>query len=403
MSPKKLAQCGLRMGLAAFVVAGGTLPAQSDKSTIRGTVTDPSKAVVPGVEITLTEVETNVAVRTVLSDANGNFEMPDLKPGLYRLKADLAGFKSFLADAVRLDGVQTRRIDVTLEVGTTAETVTVEAGAAVITTDTGTIGGGIDKRQFADTPLIDVYPSPFAVLTTVPGIQGNGWDLVISGQQRTQYSQGMDGIENDRTGEQSNNMNFFEEVQVVTVNASAESSRIAAYSMTSKRGQSQFHGTVYYKHFNSGLNSRLFFDTRKTPFIQHEWQAEAGGPIWKDKTFFYASWMQQRIPLGFFKLASVPTLKMRQGDFTQFARTIIDPQTGQPFPGNVIPASRINTVSAKAQELYYPTPNLGTGDTLTNNYGWTHPFHYDFYQGDWPFVRLDHNISAKNSIYARWI
>ena len=403
MRARKLAHCWLRLGLAVFVMASGTLRAQSDKSTIRGTVTDPSRAVVPGVEITLTEVGTNVAVRTVLSDANGNFEMPDLKPGLYRLKADLAGFKSFLADAVRLDGVQTRRIDVTLEVGTTAETVTVEAGAAVITTDTGTIGGGIDKRQFADTPLIDVYPSPFAVLTTVPGIQGNGWDLVISGQQRTQYSQGMDGIENDRTGEQSNNMNFFEEVQVVTVNASAESSRIAAYSMTSKRGQSQFHGTVYYKYFNSGLNSRLFFDTRKTPFIQHEFQAEASGPIFKDKTFFYAAWMEQRIPLGFFKLASVPTLKMRQGDFSQFNKIIIDPLTGQQFPGNVIPASRINAVSQRAQDLYIPQPNLGTSDTLTNNYGWTHPFHYDFFQGDWPFVRIDHNLSSKNTIYARWI
>src|SRR5437016_10869963 len=201
MRARKLTHCWLRLGLGVFVMASGTLRAQSDKSAIRGTVTAPSKAVVPGVEITLTEVETNVTVRTVLSDANGNFEIPDLKPGLYRLKADLAGFKSFLADAVRLDGVQTRRIDVTLEVGTTAETVTVEAGAAVITTDTGTIGGGVDKRQFADTPLIDVYPSPFAVLTTVPGIQGNGWE-VISGQGRTQYSQAMDGMENDRTGEQ---------------------------------------------------------------------------------------------------------------------------------------------------------------------------------------------------------
>src|SRR5881296_150325 len=318
MFTKKFVYSCLRRGLVGFVLATGTLLAQSDKSTIRGTVTDPSKAIVPGVEISLTEVETNVVVRTVLSDANGNFEIPDLKPGLYRLKADLSGFKSFVADEVRLDGTQTRRIDVALEVGATTETVTVEAGAAVITTDTGTIGGGVDKRQFADTPLIDVYPSPFAVLTTVPGIQGNGWDMVISGQSRTQYSQAMDGMENDRTGEQSNNMNFFEEVQVVTVNASAENSRVAAYSMVSKRGQSQFHGTVYYKHFNSGLNSRLFFDARKTPFIQHEWQAEAGGPIWKDKTFFYAAWMEQRIPLGFFKLASVPTLKMRQGDFSQF-------------------------------------------------------------------------------------
>jgi hypothetical protein len=387
----------------AFVVATcATAFGQSDKSTIRGTVKDASGAVVPGAEIALTEVETNLSARTVLSDSNGNFEIPDLKPGLYRLKADLTGFKSFVAEAVRLDGTQTRRIDISLEIGTTTETVTVEAGAAVITTDTGTIGGGVDKRQFADTPLIDVYPSPFAVLTTVPGIQGNGWDMVISGQGRTQYSQGMDGMENDRTGEQSNNMNFFDEVQVVTVNASAENSRLAAYSMTSKRGQSQFHGTLYYKHFNSGLNARLALDPRKTPFIQHEFQAEGSGPIWKDRTFFYAAWMQQRIPLGFFKRASVPTLKMRDGDFSG-QRTINDPLTGQPFPNNRIPSSRINSLSLKAQDLYFPLPNSGTADTLTNNYGWTHPFHYDFYQGDWPFVRIDHNVSSKNTLYARWI
>ena len=390
-------------GLTAYLLAGGTLMAQSDKSTIRGTVTDPSKAIVPGAEISITEVATDVVARSVISDSNGNFEIPDLKPGLYRLKADLTGFKSFVADAVQLDGAQTRRLDITLEVGSTSETVTVEAGAAVITTDSGTIGGGVDKRQFADTPLIDVYPSPFAVLTTVPGIQGNGWDLVISGQGRGQYSQGMDGMENDRTGEQSNNMNFYEEVQVVTVNANAENSRVAAYNMTSKRGQSDFHGTLYYKHFNSGLNSKLYFDTRKTPFIQHEWQAEASGPIFKDKTFFYAAWMQQKIPLGFFKRASVPTLKMRQGDFTQYTRQIIDPLTGLAFPGNVIPSSRINSVASKAQQLYYPTPNIGGPDELSNNYGWTHPFHYDFYQGDWPFVRIDHNVSSKNTIYARWI
>src|SRR5437867_11425398 len=189
MLTRQLVRFGFTLSIVTLAPTGGTLLAQSDKSTIRGTVSDPSKAVVPGVEISLTEVATNVVVRTVLSDANGNFEIPDLKPGLYRLKADLSGFKSFVADEVRLDGTQTRRIDVALEVGATTETVTVEAGAAVITTDTGTIGGGVDKRQFADTPLIDVYPSPFAVLTTVPGIQGNGWDMVISGQGRTQYSQ----------------------------------------------------------------------------------------------------------------------------------------------------------------------------------------------------------------------
>lgn len=82
---------------------------------------------------------------------------------------------------------------------------------------------------------------------------------------------------------------------------------------------------------------------------------------------------------------------MRQGDFSQFARQIVDPLTGQPFEGNRIPASRINSVAAKAQELYYPLPNIGGENELTNNFGWTHPFHYDFYKGDWPFIRIDHN------------
>ena len=313
--------------LAFFLLAVATAWAQTDKSTIRGTVLDPSRAVVPNAVISLTEIATNAVVRELTSDANGNYEFPDLKPGVYRLKVDHPGFKSFLASDLRLDGQQTRRVDVNLEVGATTETVTVEAGAALITTDSGTISGQIDKRQFADTPLVDVYPSPLAVLTTVPGIQGSGWNILISGQRRQQQSIAMDGIENDRTGEQTNNMSFFEEVGVVTVNASADQARVTAYNMIGKRGASQFHGMVYYKHFNSALNARRFFDARKTPFIQHEWQGEVSGPILKDRTYFYGAWFLQRIPLGFFKQATVPTNLMRQGNFSQIARAVVDPLT----------------------------------------------------------------------------
>lgn len=377
--------------------------AQSALSTVRGTVTDPSEAVVPGVEIVLTEVATNVPARSVITGQNGEYEIPDLKPGIYRLKAELPGFKSFIADDITLEGGQTRRVDIRLQVGETSETVTVRAGTAVITTDSGAISTGFDKKQFADTPVIDVYPSPLGMLTTLPGIQGAGWEITVSGQNRSQLSQAMDGIDNDRTGEQTNNMNFFEEVTVVTVNNAADHSRVANYNMTSKRGDNEFHGTVYYKHFNSGLNARFFFEPRKTPFIQHEWQIEASGPIIKNKTFYYASWVGQRIPLGFFKRASVPTLKMRQGDFSQFTRAIVDPLTGQPFPGKTIPSNRMNSVATRAQELFIPQPNLGGPEEFTNNFGFTHPFHYDFYKGDWPFVRLDHNLTDKNSIYGRWI
>src|SRR5262245_7116288 len=158
--------------LAVMLVAAPGAFAQTSKATLRGTVTDPSGAIVPGAEITVTDVGTNVEARHSISDANGNFEFPELNPGTYRLKADMVGFRAFVADALLLDAAQIRRVDVVLQVGANSETVTVEAGAALITTESGTISGEIDKKRFADQPAIDVYPSPLALLTTVPGIQG---------------------------------------------------------------------------------------------------------------------------------------------------------------------------------------------------------------------------------------
>ncbi len=385
------------MMMGVMVVMG-----QTGLSVMRGTVNDQSGAVMPGAEISVTDLATNLKVRTIISDSNGNFEIPDLKPGNYRLRAEKIGFKPFIADDLLLESGQTRRVDITLQVGATTEEVTVKAGAEVITTDTGTIGGGFDKTKFQFTPLVDVYPSPFAMFSTLPGIQGNGWDLRVSGQGRTQYSQGFDGVDNDITGEQSNNFNFFQEATIVTVNATADSSRLGRYNMVSKRGTNDYHFMAYYKHFNSGLNSRYFFETQKTPFIQHEWQGEGGGPILKDKTYFYFSWMQQRIPLGFFNRASVPTLKMRAGDFSEFANSIIDPRTGLPFTGKQIPTARFSSVSSKLQELYIPTPNLTGSNPFVSNFGWVHPFHYDYFRADWPFLRIDHQVTANNQIFGRW-
>src|SRR5215475_2160159 len=376
------------IGLLLFV--SSLVMAQTGLSVLRGTVNDQSGAVLPGAEITVTELATGIKVRTVITDSNGGFEIPDLKPGGYRLRAEKGGFKPYVADDLLLDSGQTRRLDIALQVGGTSEVVTVKAGAEVITTDTGTIGGGFDKDKFQFTPLVDVYPSPFAMFSTLPGIQGNGWDLRVSGQGRTQYSQGFDGVDNDTTGEQSNNFNFFQEATIVTVNATADSSRVGRYNMVSKRGTNDYHFMAYYKHFNSALNSRYFFETKKTPFIQHEWQGEGGGPIIKDKTYFYFSWMQQRIPLGFFNLASVPTLKMRSGNFTEFANPIRDPRltglcqvtpatptTGVNyqeacFPGNLIPLARFSSVSSKLQDLYIQTPNITGSNPFVNNFGWVH-------------------------------
>jgi len=152
---------------------------------------------------------------------------------------------------------------------------------------------------------------------------------------------------------------------VTTVNATADSSRVVAYNLTSKRGENQFHGMVYYQHFNAGLNSIPHPQTKRTGYIQHDWQAELAGPIWKNHTFFYLSWYEQLIPLGSFNFATVPTQAMWNGDFSGFS-PIIDPQTGAQFPNNQIPADRISPVSAALQQ-YYPLPNIGDPGAFTSN------------------------------------
>lgn len=388
---------------ALLLITGIGSPAQVTLlSTVRGTVTDQSGAVLPGAEIKLVDRATNVLARTLQSGEDGNFEIPDLKSGNYQLTVTQRGFKTYVADDIRLEAGQIRRIQARLDIGDVAEEVTVRAGAAVITTDTASIADAIPSIKIKDSPLNNSYPKPWTFMVLLPGIQAQGGNAQVAGQPNTQVSHGFDGVENDRNGNQMNNVYFFEELRVGEVNAGADQSRVANYQLTSKRGSDQFHGSVLYRHFNSGLEARMFFDPRKTPFLQHEWQAEASGPIIRNKTFFYASWFAQRLPLGSYRIANVPSLAMRQGDFTQITAAIRDPLAGQPFPDKRVPASRISPVSQKVRDMFIPEPNLGAPGALTNNLGFAHDYPNDLYKGDWPFVRIDHNISSKNTLYGRW-
>ena len=395
-----------RLLLAFLLLSAAIAVAQTEKSTLRGTVTDQSGAIVPGAEIVVTDLVTDVEARRLLSDSNGNYEVPDLKPGTYRVKVDMPGFRSFVADSVKLDGGQIRRVDINLQVGTQSETVMVTAGAAVIATETGTISGELDHKRFLDRPLVDVYPSPLALMTTMPGIQGNGWNLVMSGiSDRNKQTWAMDGVANDTAGDQNDNPSFFETVQVTPVNGGADSARAANFNMISKRGSNTWHAAAYYKHESSALNAREYFSPYKTPYILHEGEAEVNGPIWKDRTWFFFAWFHQSIPLGYWVNASVPTAKMRTGDFSELlpGRVIKDPKTGQAFTGNVIPSTRFSDVSKKVMELYIPPPNQGAAGLQTLNYGWYFPYNSDLYKGDWPYIRADQRITDKNNFYFRWM
>src|ERR1035437_4234136 len=387
-------------GLLALLSSVAT--AQTGFSGLRGNITDESGAIASNAQVILTEPATGEKIRTAVSDAQGNFEFQNLKPGTYQVKCEMNGFKGLLAEDVLLDAGQIRRLDIRLSVGNVQETVEVHAGAALINTEGGSISGEGSEKKIVDTPLIDTYPSANALFVMLPGVQGNGWDLKISGQDSAQQSMQVDGVSNDRAGEQSNSSKFFDEATVATVNAPADSARVVAYNLTSKRGGKDFHGMVYYQHFNGGLDATPHPDSTRAPYIQHDWQAELSGPIWRNHTFFYASWYEQLIPLGSFNIATVPTQAMWNGDFSGFA-PITDPQTGNPFPNNKIPANRINPVSAAVQ-TYYRLPDIGDPTVFqANNLGWNHPYSSSNYRGDWPFFRVDHNLTSKNSFYARWL
>ncbi|MFB3825698.1 MAG: carboxypeptidase regulatory-like domain-containing protein [Bryobacteraceae bacterium] len=387
---------------AALLPAAPFLFAQATLSTVRGTVADQSGGVLPDAEITLTDTSTNVVARTLRSAEDGSFEIPDVRSGAYRLTVTRKGFKTFVADDVKLDAGQIRRVQVKLDVGDIAEQVTVTGGAAVITTDTATIADAIPNIKIKDSPLNNSYPKPWTFMILLPGVQQQAGNAQIAGQPNTQVSHGFDGVENDRQGNQMNNVYFFETLTVGSVNAGADQSRIANYQLTSKRGTDHFHGSLLYRHFNSGLEARMFFDPKKTPFLQHEWQVEAAGPVIRGKTFFYASWFAQRLPLGSYNIANVPSVPMRQGDFSQITAAIRDPLNGLPFPDKKIPAQRINSVSQKVRDMFIPAPNLGAPGALTNNLGFAHDHPDDLYRGDWPFLRVDHNLSDKNTLYGRF-
>jgi hypothetical protein len=394
-------------------LVGGALFAQTERATLRGTVNDPSGAVVSNATVVVTEVATNVEARRVTTDESGNYEVPDLRPTTYRVSVDVTGFKKFIADGVLLDAGQFRRLDVKLSVGSTSDAITVEAGAALIQTESGTINGLIDSsKRYADVPTVDVYPSPLAMLVTTPSIQGNGWNMVMAGiADRNKQTWALDGVANDTTADQNDNPNFFETVEVTTQNGGVDGARATNFNMVSKRGGNAFHGSTYWREENSAFNARGFFDPRKTPYILHEAEVEQGGHIIKDRTFFYFGWMYQNIPLGSYIQTSVPTAKMRGGDFSEFldlslvSKTTIvkDPYNNNaPFPDNKIPTTRFSSVSSTIMNKYYPLPNQ-SWNTFTNNYGWLHPYNQELYKGNWPFIRLDHKLTDKNSLYARFM
>ncbi|MEK7405493.1 MAG: carboxypeptidase regulatory-like domain-containing protein [Acidobacteriota bacterium] len=400
-----LSRCWL---LAALLVASGLAPAQLTVSTIRGSVSDPTGAAVVGAKIAVVNAQTSVE-RSVASNENGEYEIADLQRGTYKLTATQPGFKTFVADNVILETSQIRRVNVTFELGSVGSEVTVRADAAVIATDTSKLQGGLGAQRIEDIPIIGDARNPQMMLTTMPLVQSTGgiYGIQIAGQPAAQVQTALDGFATDGTSTQMSNVHVLEELVVVQGNNSAEFARVGYYNLASKGGGNRLHGRAAYWHQNTAMTARSFFDVQKPKNLFHTYIFEASGPIIKDKTFFYANWNGQRFPMSTYFLRDVPTERMRGGDFSQLlglARPVAvrDPLANAPFPGNRMPASRLNATSLKTQDRFLPAPNLGGPDELARNFGYLHPYPSDSWHYEYISGRVDHRVSTNNTVYARW-
>ncbi len=408
-----------RLSISILIVLAfaATALAQVDTAALVGTVHDASGAVVPNATVTVTEVNTNS--KTVLhTDDSGNYASPPLKVGTYNVVAEAGGFKSQTRTNLTLQVQDRVRIDFEMQVGAVTENVTVEAEQSVIQTETSSLGQVVNARQMVDLPLNGRNYLDLATLTSgvvrVEGTNGNaGGGFVANGTRGNLNNFLLDGIDNNSNDSGQSvlrtNVDAIQEFKVQTNAYSAEFGRSggAVINAVIKSGTNQVHGSAFEFLRNSSLDARDYFEDpaqKKASFKQNQFGGTIGGPILRDKLFFFGDYQGTRIRTPLSYVSSVPTVAQRTGDFSGPGNNVIyDPNTydavtgtRQPFADNKIPADRIVGLSQNYMNLY-PDPNQP--DKLRNNYVIS-PVDAD--RIDQMDGRLDYNVSTADQVFGRF-
>ena len=439
--------------LAALLALGAALPvaAQVTTGTIVGTVSDAS-GVVPGATITVREVNKGTT-NSYVTDATGNYTASFLVPGTYAVEVNVQGFKKSIREGIILQVNQRARVDITLEVGRIEETTTVVSSAPLVRADSSEVGTVIEERAIKELPLNGRNFATLVYLTPgiTPGQAGENLSGASTfnprgasnfnalGHQANANAWLIDGIDNNEysfnTVIISPSVEQVREFKVLTGVFSAEFGRGAGViSVSTKSGTNTLHGTAFEYLRSDAFDARNFF-VRKTvqpdgslvvdpkpPLDRNQYGAAVGGPIIKSRTFFFADYAGLQEKRGQVFVNTVPTARTRTGDFSDFRNLagalipIYDPLTTRLnpafdstrpvsatnpqflrdlYPGNVIPAERINAVGRNVAGIY-PLPN-GPGNfdnyTSTVNRETTD----NAYSG-----RVDHRFSDNDSIFARF-
>ncbi|MBX5495285.1 MAG: TonB-dependent receptor [Bryobacteraceae bacterium] len=391
---------------AAAVFAAAIAAYGQQTATLTGTIRDTSQAVIEAAVVKATNVNTG-EVFSGVTTADGIYTIPLIKPGDYKVSAEAQGFKQFQQTGVRLETGATVRIDFTLEVGAVAETVTVEASAPLLNTDTSSVGSVVRNSTIANMPLIDRRAAQLAKLNGFVVQNGNGSNFAMAGGRGNNAMWTIDGgnAQNILLGVATLSydppVESLEEFNVEISNYKAELGRSGGgyIQMTTKSGTNQFHGSLYEFLRNDKLDARNFFAESKPVLRYNQYGASLGGPIRKDKTFFFANYEGLEIRRQQTIVASVPGVAETRGDFSGLSTTIRDPETGLPFPGNIIPESRLDPVGAAIAALY-PAPNVAGARSRSNNFRANQAIRTTTHVA---VARIDHNFSINDRVYGRFL
>ena len=394
---------------------------QVTTATIVGTISDPSGAITPGAQVTARNVDTGLT-RTVTSGEDGTYRLEFLPVGHYALEVTTAGFKkAYLSDIV-LKVNDTARVDVSLTVGQVTESVTVTETAPQINTSTAEIGRTIESAEITSLPLVE--RNVYTLLDLTPGVQSNnngvaaastGTSSLILGfpEQRTLINGGTDGgtgsvnyyldggsnMTNLRnTGNILPNPDAIQEFRVQTNSYNAEYGRYASgvINVLTKSGTNKYHGSAFEFVRNTVFNANDWgSQLERPPFHRNQFGGTVGGPINRDKTFFFVSYSGLRqTTSNFLSGAIVPTALERAGNFTASGTKPVDPATGLAFVcngvTNVICPNRIDPVATKIINDYIPVSNVA-GSRWQGNV--PSPFNSNEFLG-----KIDHQINAAHRL-----
>jgi Carboxypeptidase regulatory-like domain/TonB dependent receptor/TonB-dependent Receptor Plug Domain len=404
------------IAVAVVMLFNATAYAQVDRATVSGVVKDASGAVIAGGSVTVTSVATNV-VNHARTTSSGNYLVVNLTPGQYLVEAEAPGFQK-ATQSVILEVGQRGRVDFALGVGQLAEAVVVEDAHRLLSTEQAALGTVIDQNAVAKLPL--AIRNWDDLLALVPGVQGDRFTeqgggtsfgrtggVNVHGTRALQNNFLLDGVDNNSISENVQELtsqvsrpsvDAIQEFKVVTSPYSAEYGRSpgAAVSVSTKSGTNEIHGTAYDFYRNDSMDTSDFFSKRagapKPANDQNQMGFNLGGPVVKEKAFFFVDYERTRITRGVTRLTRVPTADERAGILSG---TVKDPLTGLPFPGNVIPSSRIDPFAAEIIGLV-PLPNqpgannfFRQADLIDNS--------------DRVLARFDLHPGLNDSLFARYV